>query len=487
MAGRAVEAVTRRWRCFLEDKPFDVLSDHAALAAKVSQEQSGSLRCLIAQARWVERLLPFALTFRYIRGEENTVADALSRCPAAVNTITLIKPLWKGLLQMLEAAAELDTSYEAQREKLRRANELKERGRLIVTEKRQLLVPANTSLRTFLLSEAHDPITSGHCGEAKTLERLRERWKWEGDRKDVAEYVGSCLKYQKAKVPRFSLRGTLHPIEATRPGEIISLDFVSKFAPAHETGHQQCLVIADKFSRFTILEGCPLEVSAAQTAAIFAKRVFPIFGFPDKVLSDRGPQFTASLWADFLALIGAKRALAAAHHPQTDGASERKIQELLRMLRTFAAERQEEWEAALPCLEVALNTSVNATTGYSPQQLLMGWKPRTILEAVAEDREEPTSTTASPGEWAQRLKANFEAAQAKAIGSQQKAMVAARRNADRGVREREFFPGDLVLLSTASYESKHKGFQKAEGKVSGSICSGQSCSQECVQAERATP
>ena len=40
--------------------------------------------------------------------------------------------------------------------------------RLKRTERGQWIVPANKGIRTFLLSEAHDPITSGHFEEEKT-------------------------------------------------------------------------------------------------------------------------------------------------------------------------------------------------------------------------------------------------------------------------------------------------------------------------------
>ena len=105
-----VEAVSRRWRSFLEDRPFQVCSDHAALARKLlkSAHDPPLTDC---QCRWVEALIPFPLTFQYIKGQDNCVADALSRCPAAANTVTLVKSLWVGLLRLLQAASELDPEY----------------------------------------------------------------------------------------------------------------------------------------------------------------------------------------------------------------------------------------------------------------------------------------------------------------------------------------------------------------------------------------
>ena len=45
------------------------------------------------------------------------------------------------------------------------------------------------------------------------------------------------------------------------------------------------------------------------------------FGLPDKMLSDRGPQFTAMAFRELLKLLGIKLNLTMAYHPQTDGAT----------------------------------------------------------------------------------------------------------------------------------------------------------------------
>jgi transposase InsO family protein len=46
------------------------------------------------------------------------------------------------------------------------------------------------------------------------------------------------------------------------------------------------------------------------------------FGLPDKMLSDRGPQFAAKAFHGLLKLFGIKLNLTTAYHPQTDGATE---------------------------------------------------------------------------------------------------------------------------------------------------------------------
>ena len=45
------------------------------------------------------------------------------------------------------------------------------------------------------------------------------------------------------------------------------------------------------------------------------------------------------------------------------------------MLVMFANERQDDWHAQLPHVDVAYNISVNATTGFAPNEVYMGRLP----------------------------------------------------------------------------------------------------------------
>ena len=75
-----VESVSIKWRGFLEDRSFTVCSDHMALDRKL-HKSAHDPPVTDRQCRWIERLMPFSLKFEYIKGENNVVADALSRCP----------------------------------------------------------------------------------------------------------------------------------------------------------------------------------------------------------------------------------------------------------------------------------------------------------------------------------------------------------------------------------------------------------------------
>ena len=106
-----VEAVSRRWKGFLEGQAFLVCSDHMALSRKLLKS-SHDPPITDRQSRWIEALMPFALTFEYIKGEDNTVADALSRCPVAARSVTVVKSVQFGFLGWMRLAARNDQEYQ---------------------------------------------------------------------------------------------------------------------------------------------------------------------------------------------------------------------------------------------------------------------------------------------------------------------------------------------------------------------------------------
>ena len=379
-----VEAVSRVWRHLLEDIPFTVRSDHAALARKLSKSAHDPL-ISPRQARWIERLMPFSITFEYIPGSQNVVPDALSRYPALSTNacVTLVAPHLVGLVSRIALAAQQDSDYMAlvgrlQDKSARAPDSTAQPGEadsspsvatspnedqpddsklanpedegdnyylqdgIIFTSEGQILLPKEDELRTLVISEAHDSPLGGHFGQAKTLEKVRRLWKWRGLSQDVKDYVASCPLCQHMKHSTVKPRGLLKPILAERPWQIVTLDLVGKFAPAENTSNSHCLVIVDKFSKFVILEAVPETLTAAQTAEIFLRRVVSVFGVPSVVISDRGTQFSARLWKQLLEKIGSVAALASSHHPQTDGQSERAIQTFLRLLRSYTYEMNDQ-------------------------------------------------------------------------------------------------------------------------------------------------
>ena len=113
--------------------------------------------------------MPFPLTFEYIAGNNNNVADALSRYPhtAQLNTITVMHSMLAGILPRIKLAAENDQNYQEQVARCRQGRNSRFRleDDLLVMGSSNVYIPDENNLKTLLLSEAHDTIFGGHFGD----------------------------------------------------------------------------------------------------------------------------------------------------------------------------------------------------------------------------------------------------------------------------------------------------------------------------------
>ena len=124
--------------------------------------------------------------------------------------------------------------------------------------------------------------------------------------------------------------------------------------------------------------------------------IWRLYGLPKHSTSDRGPQFASAFSRALNDKLGIGLRLSTAHHPQTDGLSERAIQTLKQYLRIFCHDRQDRWARWLPLAEFAHN-STSTTHGYSPFRSLYRFDPRTIHVSEA-----PSASPAAE-EWLDRI------------------------------------------------------------------------------------
>ncbi len=128
------------------------------------------------------------------------------------------------------------------------------------------------------------------------------------------------------------------------------------------------LVVTDWFfksCRLLPLKGLP---TAMETAMLLFNKIFRYYGIPEDIVSDRGPQFISKVWKVFFSLLGVTARLSSGYHPQSNGQTERKIQEAGCFLRTFCHGHQNPWIHFLGWAEYAQNSLRQPSTGFTPFQ-----------------------------------------------------------------------------------------------------------------------
>ena len=100
------------------------------------------------------------------------------------------------------------------------------------------------------------------------------------------------------------------------------------------------------------------------------ENLYKRFGLPDKMLWDRGPQFSAKAFQVMLKQLGIASVLLTAYYPQTNGTTERVNQEIETYLETQ--------KRSIPTLKFTHNNRGHADQPKTPFKLIMGESPKAI-------------------------------------------------------------------------------------------------------------
>lgn len=289
-------------------------------------------------------------------------------------------------------------------------------------------------LRAKLLSEAHEAANSLHAGEARTTEQLRSCWYWPGMHADVVEYVRCCDVCQKTKSRNRHTKGLLQPLDVPdRPWQSIAMDFVTRL-PATPRKHTAVMTVIDRYTKMAHFVPTRDTATAKETAELFFQHIVRLHGLPDSIVSDRDPKFTSKFWSTLFKRCGTKLKMSTSSHPQTDGQSERANQQMEALMRA-TCKKATDWDLELDRVELAFNSTVNSSTGYSPFELNYGFVPRMPIHGASSESPAVDSYLESLGSKLDAARENIEQAQERA-----------KRYYDQGRRELILVPGDEALI-----------------------------------------
>lgn len=168
------------------------------------------------------------------------------------------------------------------------------------------------------------------------------------------------------------------------PFQRIAMDIVGPLARSR-SGKRYILVICDYATTYP--EAIPLRSIDAEIIAEELVQFFSQVGIPQEILTDQGSNFTSKLLAEVYNLLKVSPIRTSPYHPQTDRLVERFNQTLKSMLRKTAKEEGKDWDRLLPYLLFAYREVPQASTGFSPFELLYGRPVQGPLDVLRETWE----------------------------------------------------------------------------------------------------
>ncbi len=224
-------------------------------------------------------------------------------------------------------------------------------------EKKLLVVPC--SKMEMVLNLVHSHPLAGHLGAGNTIQRIRDRFHWPRLEAEVKRFCQACPDCQKTS-PKPPPPTPLIPLPIIEvPFERIGMDLVGPLLKSAR-GHEHILVVVDYATRYP--EAIPLRKSTAKNIAHELFLLFNRVGIPTEILTDQGTPFMSRLMAD------------------------------LCQLRRVAAEDRRDWDQMLPCVLFGIREVPQASTGFTPFELLFGRQTRRLLDVAKEawEHQQPT-------------------------------------------------------------------------------------------------
>ena len=222
-----------------------------------------------------------------------------------------------------------------------------------------------------VLNLVHSSPTDAHMGGNRTWVRARNNFWWPGMKEDVGEFIAKC---KRCSMNKHLNRPNKAPMEKAgmpaKPLEEIMVDFVGPFPSARAHPFRYVLQVQDVFSRYILFIPCE-DATAITAANAVMDRWVCLFGAPEIIRSDRGTHFTAEIFTDLCQLMGIKHRMGSPEHPESQGQVERQNQ-LMNQVRSLCENNIEKWPDALYKVQYSHNSSINATTGFTPARLLLG-------------------------------------------------------------------------------------------------------------------
>lgn len=331
----------------IADREVKVFTDHKALAIANMNRVSASPKIQRMRAA----LATYNLTYVYIRGDENILADGLSRC------------LEEDSGEQGESAREGDNE-DLQLEEL-------------LEELRIFQISATNELTEEeiqdILHKYHGEL--GHFGYYNTMRRIVDNGEeWEGFRTDLKKFIQGCRYCREHKVIHGSHQ-RISPFATSfwAPNQAWAIDVMSWQTDAY--GYKHALVVIDCFHRWLTLK--PLRTLSSLEINFHLWDLINSDGKPDIIISDLGSNLTARDIEEIIKFCEIHHVTSPPRSHQFNALAENIIKEIREQLNILMSSKIDDemhpnWSELLPSIARIHNIREHSTTGVIPAHVRYG-------------------------------------------------------------------------------------------------------------------
>ena len=325
-------------------------------------------RASLRQTRHLAFIAEFTTDIRYVKGETNFVADALSRpSVSAIDDGPVIN--YKEL--------SIDQAKDAEFTRLRHSTTSTMNFKLLKSFDNQFIwCDVSTGHnRPYLTAKFRRKVFSslhglGHPSHRATKPLINTRFVWHGMNIDIARWCRSCKGCQTAKVSRHNTPVFGKFTEPTERFNHVHIDIVGPLPYANGFRYNYWLasiVLHVGRKPYTIV-----DIKAETVADAFFSGWIARYGTPATITTNRGAQFESKLWDNLCNQFGIIRNRTTSYHPQSNGMVERFHRQL--KAAVMAHESPNPWTITLRAVGLLLGvrSAVKERLGMSAAEMIYG-------------------------------------------------------------------------------------------------------------------
>ncbi|KAG2789769.1 hypothetical protein PC129_g8802 [Phytophthora cactorum] len=354
--------VLREYRTMLLGHEVHIHTDHLNLNYATYNN--------VHMLRWRLEIEEFGPELHYVKGENNVVADALSRLPrgpeldvpqqdavvAAIASVAATNPTPLSNIDLRDIARVQQNEGTA----TLKGTETKEINgvRLIVEAKtNRIIIPA--ALQQATMTAYHEWLL--HPGVAAMLKTMQNALTWKGMNRSVEQHVQACLPCTKNKHPTVKYGKLPEKTVITRPWFEVAIDSIGPY------GKQKfrAITIIDTTTRLVEMHAVA-DQSSNEAAYIFDRFWLCRYPRPGRVIYDQDSEFKKEFCE--LDSYGIVAVLTTTRNPQANGIIERLHRVIGDKMRTQDIVTHADWENFLHNATFALRATFHFMLRASPAQ-----------------------------------------------------------------------------------------------------------------------
>ena len=333
---------------YVADRFVRIFTDHKALAIASDSRLSASPKI----QRMKQLIEQYNVEYNYIKGDDNLVADGLSRC--------LNEDLGAGL-EGTRVPDDFDNELEVNMTDLKLMVMAAQGPKLSKDEKLERLQFYHGSL--------------GHWGISNTTRRILDNGDhWHGFRQDVRDYILNCELCIRNKSGAGS-EVSIDPFTQSvfSPNQAWAIDVMHWNVDAH--GYKYVLIIIDMFHRWLSLY--PMKTKTSLEVCQLLWRTFNTDGKPQFIISDLGSNLDTKEVRAILSFLDTNFVTAPTGSHQFNAIAERVIREVREQTAIRLQELQQRgtpqsWSDQIPSIMRMHNIREHGTTGVVPAHIRYG-------------------------------------------------------------------------------------------------------------------